>query len=125
MSEDSNTIKNVSKRLGLSEVYVRRMIQQGKLETVKVQVSENVWRHEIPETVLQEWRNKSSAHTTRTDGRNKYTVYATTDEIEAFKAWLAESGNQMKVMKANPTEVTKKRYQNNKLKRLAKKQKTQ
>jgi hypothetical protein len=122
MSTKTFSIKAAAAELGLSEVYVRRAIQTGKLATTKTQVGDTeVWRHEISEETLNAWRKDAGARSTRTDGRNKYTVYATSEELAAFKAWLVESKSKMVLERANSPEKTKANYQKNKMKRAQKK----
>jgi len=62
------TIPQAAQKLGLSECRVRRAIQQGELHTVKVKVTEKVWRHEITEDSLTAWRKNVKKQTKRTDG---------------------------------------------------------
>ena len=53
---------------------------QDKLESTLVNISPKVQRHEITMTQFKAFRSKTSVRTTRTDGRNKFTVYLT--EVE-------------------------------------------
>jgi excisionase family DNA binding protein len=118
----SYTIKAAAASLGLSEVYVRRMIQKGKLETVKARVGDTeVWRHEIPAEVLAEWRNSAGQRSTRDDGRNKYTLYATAEELATIQALFKTNKVEAPIGRSNTPEATKKHYLAQKAKKMAKK----
>lgn len=81
MSEEKRfTINQLAEKVELSPCYVRRMIHQDKLESTLVNISPKVQRHEITMTQFKAFRSKTSVRTTRTDGRNKFTVYLT--EVE-------------------------------------------
>jgi hypothetical protein len=121
--QSAYSIKAASAELGLSEVYIRRMIQQGKIATTKEQVGDTeVWRHVIAAETLNEWRNGSSVHTTRNDGRSKFVCYATTTELEAISKFLVTSKNGAIIEKANKPEDVKRRYAKSKARRAAKKE---
>jgi hypothetical protein len=118
----SYSIKSAAAELNLSEVYIRRMIQQGKLPTVKAQVGDSeVWRHEISAEVLEAWRKGASVHTVRTDGRSKFTLYATAAELAAIQQLLTANSIGAVVEKANKPEDVKRRYAKSKIRRAAKK----
>jgi excisionase family DNA binding protein len=120
--QSAYSIKEAASELGLSEVYIRRMIQQGKIETQKQQVGDTeVWRHMITAETLNEWRSGSSVHTTRNDGRSKFVCYATASELAAIQDFLKDSGNKAIIEKANKPEDVKRRYAKSKLRRAAKK----
>ena len=122
MEPKSFSIKAAAAVLGLSEVYVRRMIQSGKLETTKVQVGDTeVWRHEISEETLAAWRKDAGAHTARIDGRNKFVLYATAEELKAIQALFVANKITAPIERANTPEDTKKRYAAQKVKKAAKK----
>jgi excisionase family DNA binding protein len=77
------SIKEVCEQENLSEIYVRRMIQKGKIETTKVPLEghKGGFKHMITEEEVIRWR-KESNHSRRTDGRSRYVLYGTTEEIE-------------------------------------------
>ena len=115
-------IKTAAQKLGLSEVYIRRMIQQGKIQTTKVQVGDSeVWKHEISEATLTAWRNSAGTHTVRQDGRNKFVMYATPEELTALQALATEAKIGAVIEKANKPDDVKKRYAAQKQRRMAKK----
>jgi excisionase family DNA binding protein len=123
MSEQKRyTIKQAAAALDLSEVYVRRMIQQGKLETVRTQVGDTeVWRHEISESTLNEWRKSAGSRSSRSDGRTKFTLYATPDELKTIVELFKANKVQAPIERANKPEDTKRRYAAQKARRAAKK----
>jgi excisionase family DNA binding protein len=116
------SIKTAAQLLGLSEVYIRRMIQQGKIKTNRVQVGDSdIWRHEIPADVLEAWRKSSAVHTVRTDGRSKFVMYATAAELNTIKEFIAKSNLGTVIDKANKPEDVQKRYAAQKARRAQKK----
>jgi hypothetical protein len=114
------SIKEAAKWLGLSEVYIRRMIQKEKIATSKQFISENVWKHEISEEELISFRKQSSTRTIRADGRNKYTVYANLSEYAQLRKLIEEANLAVITEKANKPEDTKKRYLARKTKKAQK-----
>lgn len=104
------TIKGICKKFELSEVYVRRMIQHGKLQTTKELVpgTTNIFRHVVDEEEVIRWRkNTVSRGSKRSDGRTKYNLYGNLEEIEKIKKLLQENGIESPVIRSNPpkTEV--------------------
>jgi len=77
------TIPQAALALGLSEHYVRKAVRSGKLPTTKVATTADgkTWRHEITREALEAWRNTSVTRT-REDGRNKFVVYMSPEEVE-------------------------------------------
>ncbi len=69
------SIRQSAVKLGVSEMYLRKMIAQGKIQTVKVAISDHVWRHEITSQELAAFKNRTSQRSSREDGRNKFVVY--------------------------------------------------
>jgi uncharacterized protein (DUF111 family) len=115
------SIKEARKELNLSEVYIRRMIQQEKLNTTKVAISAEVWKHMISEEDLLAWRKNSNQRSIREDGRNKFVIYANADELAKIQQLLKANNINSPLERANKTEDTKKRYLMQKAKRAAKK----
>lgn len=74
-----------------SEVFLRQLIRKGTIATKLIQVGDTkIQKHMIPGTALLEYGAKRGQRTTRTDGRNKYTLYATKAEIEAVRKQFPE-----------------------------------
>jgi hypothetical protein len=115
------SIKEACIRMNLSEVYVRRLISQNKLNTIKVSVSANVWRHEIPEADIIRLEGKhSNIRTQREDGRNKYTVYATLPELAILQKLAQDAKLGIIIERANKAEDSKRRYLAQKAKKAQK-----
>lgn len=91
MSEKTYTINQLAEKVELSPCYVRRMIHQGKLESVMVNISPKVQRHEITMTQYKTFRSKTSIRTTRSDGRNKYTVYLSSNDEKKLRKLLVDN----------------------------------
>lgn len=96
------TIKEIVAKYNLSNVYVRRMIQQGKLITTKVPVigMKNTFKHVVDEEELVRWRS-SSQHNKREDGRNRFILYATSEEKATLDELLKESELGVIVIRQN------------------------
>lgn len=125
MSEKMYSIKSASSELGLSQVYIRRMIQQGKIQTNKTMIGDSeVWKHEIAESELNRWHSDSSKRTQRNDGRNKYTLYANDEELAQIRKLLEANDIGSILERSNKPEDTKKRYVAQKARKLAKRTKT-
>ncbi len=110
MNAKRYTIKEAAAALNLSEVYIRRMISQKKLNTVQIRISENVWRHEIEEEEIKRWRSASASRTTRSDNRNKFNLYATGDELAILETFIRNNNLGIIVERANKPEDIKRRY---------------
>jgi hypothetical protein len=119
-SSKTYSIKAAANKLNLSEVYIRRLISQDKLETNKVYISTQVWRHEITEEALLALEAKhTQTRTMRNDGRNKYTVYANAAEFAKLTQIAKVDLPSMIIEKANKPQDTKKRYLAQKAKKAA------
>ena len=96
------TIKQVCEMTGLSEVYVRRMIQHGKLQTEKVPMPnmKNTFQHMISEDELNRWRSASANHR-REDGRSRFILYATAEEKAELDQLIAENENGAIITRQN------------------------
>lgn len=95
------TLKEVVEMSGLSPVYVRRAILTGKLPSTKVPVGDTaVLRHEIALADFEAWRKGTGHRGRRTDGRGKYTLYGTPEEVDAIKALIAEANAHVSIAKA-------------------------
>jgi hypothetical protein len=81
------TIKTAALELGLSEQYVRHAIRAGKLVTSLEPTGpeSNVNRHVISKEALETWRAATSEHSRREDGRSRYILYVTPDELEKIQ----------------------------------------
>jgi len=80
------SIKEAAQHLGTTDTYVRTLVRKGKLATERENLNEDgtLWRHMIPITELESY--KGNARTSRReDGRNKYVLYATPEELEALR----------------------------------------
>jgi hypothetical protein len=87
-TKTSYTIRQAAAKLQVSEMYLRKQINVGKLPTTKVQITENVWRHEISQADLDAFKNRTSNRSSRNDGRNKFVVYLSHTEEAQLRAQL-------------------------------------
>jgi len=96
------TLKEAVELSGLSSVYVRRAVLEGKLPSTKVPVGDTkVVRHEIKMSDFEAWRASTTHRGRRSDGRNRYLLYGTPEEIEALKKLLADSSIEVQITVPN------------------------
>ena len=100
------TIKQVCAEYALSQVYVRRMIQKGKIKTTKVKFNANQFKHIIAREEIEKWRATASTRARRADGRNKFTLYATPAERVILQNLLEEGKLELPVVRANPPKTS-------------------
>jgi hypothetical protein len=93
MTTNKFSIRESSIRLEVSEMYLRKMISEGKIQTTqeKVSNSDKVWKHMISEEELLRFKMKTSTKTSRKDNRNKFTIYLTTKEETLLREFLKEN----------------------------------
>jgi len=94
-------IKDVCKKFDLSEVYVRRMILKGKIQTTKIEIRTNTFKHMITEEEILRWRASVSSRSRREDGRSKFSLYSTLEEFEKIQTLLSENGIESIVQRTN------------------------
>ena len=82
------TIKSLAKKFGHSEVYIRRMITQGKLLTTKEKIAKNTYRHIISTSDYNAWRASTVTRSKRVDNRNKFTIYLSPVEFKKLDTLL-------------------------------------
>lgn len=82
------SIRSAASQLKVSEMYLRKMLSQGKIISEKEYISEKVWRHTISEDELKRFSEKTSVKTSREDSRNKFVIYLTSKEEEKVRKLL-------------------------------------
>jgi hypothetical protein len=79
------TLKQAVAQSGLSMIYIRRAINEGKLPASKEQIgSTKVYRNVIKVADFEAWRASRGTRSRREDGRNKFDLYATPEEYETL-----------------------------------------
>lgn len=95
MTTKTYGIKDAAKYLGVDEQYLRKLVREEKLPTtmVPVKAGSNVMKHQIAEADLDA-RKANAGHKAggRSDGRNKWTLYATREEMAAIAKICADAG---------------------------------
>ena len=91
MNEKSLTIRKAAIACQVSEMYIRKMIKQGKIETSKVADTANTWHHEISGAELARFKARSSIRTSREDGRNKFVAYMNAAEEAKVRQLLKDN----------------------------------
>lgn len=100
------SIKEVCNEFGLTEVYVRRMILKGKLQSEKILIAKNTFKHMIAIEEVERWRKASQGRgSRRSDGRNKFTLYATPEEIAQIQELIGEAKIESLIVRSNAKKV--------------------
>ena len=100
------SIKEVCSKYGLSEVYVRRMILKGKLASEKVEIATNTYKHMIAIEEVERWRKASKGvGSRRDDKRNKFTIYATHEEIAQVQKLIENAKIESPIVRSNAKKV--------------------
>lgn len=81
------TINQAARETGLSPMYIRKAVREGKLETELVPVKEGAVtkRHEIKRESFDAWRAAAAIRSHREDGRSRFILYATQEEVDAIR----------------------------------------
>ena len=111
-------IPAAAKRAGFSIGYIRTLIRNGKIATELKPIHEgsSVLKHMISEGELKRFLKEIPHKSRRSDGRNKYIVYARAEECVQMKRVLVEAGmielaglivpaNRLKNWEANNVEA--------------------
>lgn len=107
------SIPEAAKYLGIKEQYVRHLIRKGKLPTRHETLNEEgtTWRHMIPVSALDAHKS-SGRKTRRADGRSKWAIYATTDEMTKARAALKAAGLDLPIERAYKGKPKKEKVAN-------------
>ena len=82
------TINQFCAKTGLSKVYVHRMILDGKIKSEKRMIpNTNIPRNEIEDGELDRFLNRTK-HTKREDGRSRFVLHATSEELQKIQELL-------------------------------------
>jgi hypothetical protein len=113
------SIKDAARYLAMNETYLRQLVRKGTIATKheKVEGSETLWRHMIKVIDLESYRNNRGTRSRRTDGRGKFTIYLTADEVDKIHQLMPN----LPIAKANSPEQAKKNYAKQKARKAAKK----
>jgi hypothetical protein len=112
-------IKEAAAFLGINEQYMRKLILDEKIPAQKVRVSptSDVMKWVVAEEDLV--ARKSNNHSVRNDGRNKYTIYASQDEIAKLRQLLEANGIEIpEIERTNKPEDVAKRVAKARAKRV-------
>lgn len=108
MKPNVYTITTAAKKVGLTAQYVRHAIKTGALISVLVSIEgrkEGV-RHEILGKDLEAWRKGIGKRFGREDGRTKYFLYATAEELATLPTALQAHLTRAYVPKAKAAKLT-------------------
>lgn len=110
MSEKSLSIRESAQYLKVSEMYLRKKVNDGTLKTTRVNILGDIWRHEIAKTDLDAFKVHTSNRSSRDDGRNKFVIYLSKSEESKLRE-LLKVNNLEKVgqllQRANPSNSNK------------------
>ncbi len=86
------TIDQFCEKTGLSRVYVHRMLLKGKISGHKEKIpGTDIPRWLIDADELERFEN-GPRHVQRDDGRNRFILYGTVDEMAELRAMIEENG---------------------------------
>lgn len=88
-TKTSFSIREAAQYLKVSEMYLRKRVNDGTIKTAKVNVLGDIWRHEISKADLDAFKQHTSNRSSRDDGRNKFVVYLTKAEEAQVRALFA------------------------------------
>lgn len=96
------TLKQMVETSGKSAIYLRRVILEGKLPSTKAQIGDTkVYRHEVKVSDFEAWLNATGTRSRRADGRNKFFIYANSEELEILSAFLKEKAMELPIERAH------------------------
>ncbi len=89
------SLDEAAKILGFTKLYTRTLVRRGKLKTKKVQVgpASQVWKHMVLRSDVEDYGKGAArkVRSSRLDGRYRYTMYASPEELEEIKRILFEN----------------------------------
>lgn len=87
-------IPHAAEYMGFSVPYLRTLIRRGTIKTTRQPVHEgtSVTKHMIAESELKRFMKDAPHKSKRSDGRNKYVLYARTDEVVIARMALLNAG---------------------------------
>jgi len=104
MNEEMLSIKDICAIAELSSVYVRRMIQLGKLPSTRVTLNKG-FKHFVKREDFEAWRAQCAHRTPRADGRSKYVLYGNEAEIEKLTELLNENNIETPIERARKAKA--------------------
>lgn len=111
MSTKVYDIKQISQILQISEMYVRRLILEGKLQSQKIPVKagSEVMKNVVTEEALKAYSAQPKNHSVRSDKRTKYTLYADDSEIEQIYKLIESAHLGIVIKKTNEGEYERRK----------------
>jgi hypothetical protein len=104
---DVLTIKQVEAEYGITAIYIRKAMKEGKLTGEKVAVKEGsaTMKNVFTREAVEAWRAASGSHTRRADGRNKFVLYANPDELAKVQSMIDSGELTAIVERANKAKA--------------------
>lgn len=98
------SIKDIMSEYGLTRVYVGRAITEGWLSPVtKVPFNNGKqFRYMVRRSVVLQWRKRCDSKARRSDGRRKYNIYFTAEELKRYNQLTKEAQFDVPLKVANP-----------------------
>jgi len=104
--EEMLGINDIVEQYALSPVYVRRMVQKGKLvpdKKVHINNNQNQFKYLFNRTTVEKWRKGCTTGVrARTDGRRKYNLYMTKEEVRQYEEFKKSTNFNGIVQLSNP-----------------------
>jgi hypothetical protein len=100
--------KEVMKLTGLSQMRINGAVRDGKLRSHMEPLNDTKTEHRMFDPAdVAEWRANTATHSRRADGRGKFTMYATPEELEAVNKVLKANELEVPIQRANKVKATK------------------
>lgn len=99
------SFKDVVRVTGLSSGYVRRAIHKGWLpfdKKVPINKNEDHFKYLFKESTIEAWREKVGSGARREDGRRKWNIYFTQEELERVTKLFKDNNIEVPMNLSNP-----------------------
>jgi hypothetical protein len=102
IADNMLSINDIAHEFDLSAMYVRNAIRTGVLATVMVPINpeSKTMKHLVERDIVIAWRASRAGHSRRADGRSKFTMYATAEELARVQQLLSDNAIETPIEKA-------------------------
>ena len=102
------TKKEVADLVGLSQMRINGAMRAGLLKSHKEPIKEGskTLRSMFDPKDVTAWREQTKTHSRREDGRNKFTIYATVEELDRVTKILKENEIETPIVRSNKVKTT-------------------
>lgn len=94
-------LKTAAQYLNMNVMYVRKLVQSGKIPSQMVQVKGDVERYEITKEACDAYKAQHISTSRREDGLNKFNLYISMSDQDKVREILTAAGINFDLVKAN------------------------